>query len=39
MRKDQFLMSPDSQAATLASLASFALALPEAGRAWRALTR
>ena len=27
------------QAATLASLASFALALPEAGRAWRALTR
>jgi uncharacterized membrane protein len=27
------------QAATLAFLASFALALPEAGRAWRALTR
>ena len=27
------------QAAPLASLASFALALPEAGRAWRALTR
>ena len=27
------------QAVTLASLASFALALPEAGRAWRALTR
>ena len=27
------------QAATLVSLASFVLALPEAGRAWRALTR